>query len=85
MSSILTVSTMIKEKACFREKTSLFLCAFAVEAARRGRVDITVKGKIRTILLPPKLCRKLLKYAKNPKTAYGEVFLTKSGKSLSRR
>ena len=55
------------------------------EALRRGRADISLKGKIRTILLPSKLCRKLLKYAKKQKIASGEIFLTKSGKSLSRR
>ncbi len=56
-----------------------------VEAARRGRTDISLKGKIRTILIPAKLCRKLLKYAKKHKTASGEIFLTRSGKGLSRR
>ena len=56
-----------------------------VEAARRGRAEICLKGKIRTILLPAKLCRKLLKYAAKHKTASGEIFLTRSGKSLSRR
>lgn len=56
-----------------------------VEVARRGRAEIAMKGKIRTILLPGKLCRKLLKYAKKQKTASGEIFLTKSGRSLSRR
>jgi len=35
-----------------------------VEAARNGVAEIALKGKIRTILLPTKLCRKLLKYAK---------------------
>ena len=56
-----------------------------VEAARRGRAEVSLKGKIRTILLPGKLCRKLLKYARQKKTASGEIFLTGSGKSLSRR
>ena len=56
-----------------------------VEAARAGRAEIALKGKIRVILLPNKLCRKLLKYAKKQKTASGEIFLTKNGKSLSRR
>ena len=55
-----------------------------VEAARRGKAKITLKGKIRTILLPAKLCRKLLKYARAQKTASGKIFLTRSGKSLSR-
>jgi site-specific recombinase XerD len=56
-----------------------------VEAARSGRADVALKGKIRTVLLPGKLCRKLLKYAKRQKTASGEIFVTKSGRSLCRR
>lgn len=56
-----------------------------VEAAQRGRAEISLKGKIRTILIPTKLRRKLLKYAKKNKTASGEIFLTGNGKSLSRR
>ena len=55
-----------------------------VEAAGIGRAEICLKGKIRTILLPGKLCRKLLKYAQKQKTVSGEVFLTKNGKSISR-
>ena len=38
-----------------------------VEAAKAGRATITLKGKIRTILLPTKLCRKLVKYARKQK------------------
>ena len=56
-----------------------------VEAARAGRSTIALKGKIRTILLPSKLCRKLLKYARKQKIAAGEIFLTSSGKGISRR
>lgn len=56
-----------------------------VEAARLGRAEISLKGKIRTILISGKLCRKLLKYAKKQKIASGEIFLTRSGKGLSRR
>jgi len=56
-----------------------------VEAALAGRTEISLKGKIRTILLPGKLCRKLLKYAKKKKTVSGEIFLTRTGKGLSRR
>ena len=56
-----------------------------VEAAKAGRATITLKGKIRTILLPAKLCRKLVKYAKKQKTAAGEIFLTSSGRGISRR
>lgn len=56
-----------------------------VEAARRRQAEITLKGKIRTILLPKRLCQKLLKYARTNKTASGEIFLTRSGKPLGRR
>ena len=56
-----------------------------VEAARRGRAEIALKGKIRVILLPGKLCRKLLGYARAQKIASGEIFLTRGGKRLSRR
>ena len=55
------------------------------EALRAGRADISLKGKIRTVLLPGKLCRKLQKYAKKQKITSGEVFLTRSGKGVSRR
>ena len=56
-----------------------------VEAARCGNAVISLKGKIRTILLPSKLCRMLLNYAKKQKIASGEIFLTGSGRSLSRK
>ncbi len=56
-----------------------------VEAVRQGKAEISLKGKIRTILFPNKLCRKLLKYARKNKIASGELFLTRSGKRLSRR
>ena len=56
-----------------------------VEAARRGRAEIALKGKIRTILLPAKLCRKLLKYAKSRGVDHGAIFRTGTGKPLSRR
>lgn len=52
-----------------------------VEAAKAGRAEIALKGKIRTILLP----NKLLKYAKQQKNASGEIFLTRNGTPLSRR
>ena len=56
-----------------------------VDAARCGKVEVALKGKIRAILLPGKLCRKLLKYARKNKIASGEIFLTRSGTSLSRK
>ena len=56
-----------------------------VEAAQVGRAEIALKGKIRTILLPGKLRRKLLKYARKQKNGSGEIFLTRTGKGMSRR
>ena len=56
-----------------------------LEAVRTGRAQISLKGKIRTILLPGKLCRKLQKYAQKNKLASGELFLTRSGRGISRR
>lgn len=56
-----------------------------VEAARRGRTTVNLKGKVRVILLPEKLCGKLLSYAKRAGIRSGEIFRTKSGRGLSRR
>lgn len=61
------------------------VCYITVEAARAGRAEISLKGKIRTILLPQKLCRKLRKYARKNKIASGEIFLTRSRSGLSRK
>ena len=55
-----------------------------VEAVNKGRATISLKGKIRTILLPGKLCRKLLKYAKKQKITSDEIFLTRGGKPMGR-
>ena len=56
-----------------------------VEAAKAGRAEVALKGKVRVILLPAKLCRKLLKYARKNKIASGEVFFTRSGRGISRK
>lgn len=56
-----------------------------VSAVQNGRAVVSLKGKIRTVLLPEKLRRKLLKYAKKKKITSGEIFLTKSGRPVSRR
>ena len=55
-----------------------------VEALKTGKAEIRLKGKIRTILIPIKLCRKLLKYAKKQKITSGAVFCTGGGKPMSR-
>ena len=66
---------------CIRVSEVRYITA---EAAKNGGTDVSLKGKVRTILLPAKLCRKLLKYAKKQKTVSGEIFLSENGTSLSR-
>ncbi len=56
-----------------------------VEAARRGRAVLHLKGKVRTILLPKQLCRSLLDYAKTQKIRSGQVFLTRNGRCMNRK
>lgn len=56
-----------------------------VAAARGGTAQVNLKGKIRTIMLPRKLCRKLLSYCRAKNILSGEIFLTGRGKSLSRQ
>ena len=60
------------------------LSAITVEAVQNGRADIRLKGKIRTILIPHKLSRKLQAYARAKKITSGEIFITTGGKSISR-
>lgn len=55
-----------------------------VEILQDMRADISLKGKVRRVLLPQKLCRKLLEYAKKKKITSGEIFRTRSGKPMSR-
>lgn len=49
-----------------------------VEAASSGRAEISMKGKVRVILLSQKLCRKLLKYAKKKKSLLVRYFSLKA-------
>ena len=56
-----------------------------VEAVRLGQAEIALKGKIRVILLPGKLRRKLLRYARTQKIASGAIFRTRDGAPLSRK
>ena len=56
-----------------------------VEALRAGRMEISLKGKIRTVMFPRKLRQKLLGYCKKKKAVSGQVFLTRNGASLSRK
>ena len=56
-----------------------------VEAVKNHTTDVYLKGKIRTITLTGKLCKKLLKYARKQHIASGVIFRTRSGRALSRK
>lgn len=55
-----------------------------VESVKKGRTDISLKGKIRTIIIPGKLCKKLREYIRKRKISTGEIFLTRTGKGMTR-
>ncbi len=57
---------------------------FTVEAVRQGEISVNCKGKIRKILLPGKLRKKLIDYAKTKKIQSGQVFITKNGNPVNR-
>lgn len=55
-----------------------------VEALRRGEAVVNCKGKNRKIFIVTELKEKLLRYAKEQRIASGAVFVTRSGKPISR-
>ena len=57
---------------------------FTVEAVQRGEVTVTCKAKTRSILLPGKLKKLLLDYAKKNRISSGPIFITRNGKPLNR-
>lgn len=57
---------------------------FTVEDVKHGEVIVNCKGKSRTILIPGKLRKLLLDYAKKEKIRSGVIFLTRNGKPLNR-
>lgn len=57
---------------------------FTVESVRAGKIEISNKGKTRTILIPGKLKKKLLNWAKKSGIKEGTIFVTKNGNPLDR-
>ena len=57
---------------------------FTVEAVKHGEIVVSCKSKTRTILLPSKLKRLLLEYAKKGSIQSGTIFVTRNGKPLNR-
>jgi len=56
-----------------------------VEAVKRGRTEVALKGKIRTIFFPSLLSKKILNYAKKNRINHGEIFVTRNGNGISRK
>lgn len=54
------------------------------EAVRKCRAEIHMKGKLRIVLLPDKLCKRLRKYAAEQKISGGSIFVTRNGKPVDR-
>lgn len=57
---------------------------FTVDAVRTGEVTVQCKNKLRIILIPEKLKKKILNYVKENGIESGSVFVTRSGKPLDR-
>lgn len=55
-----------------------------VEAVRRGEASVSLKGKTRTVFLVKELQKKLLRYAAERKIQSGCIFVTRTGKPISR-
>ena len=56
-----------------------------VEAVAAPEAEVRMKGKVRRIIIPGKLAKKLLKYAGKNKITSGPIFVTATRKPLSRR
>lgn len=54
------------------------------EAVRRGEATVSLKGKTRTVFLVKDLQKKLLRYISEQKITEGAVFVTRTGKPMSR-
>lgn len=57
---------------------------FTVEAVSRGEITVQCKSKTRTILVPGKLKKLLLNYARRCGIYDGVIFITKHGKPMDR-
>lgn len=57
---------------------------FTVEAVRHGEITVRCKNKTRTILLPGKLKKLLLEYAKKNGVRSDAIFVTRGGKPIDR-
>lgn len=57
---------------------------FTLEMVKKGTISVNCKNKTRTILVPGKLKKLLVNYARKRKITGGIIFLNRSGKPLDR-
>ncbi len=55
-----------------------------VEAVKRGEAVVSLKGKTRTVFIVKELRQKLLRYAAEQEIPSGAIFITRTGKPISR-
>ena len=75
---------MIMQAICATGIRVSELCHFTVEAVNTGEVTVNCKGKTRKILIPGKLRKKLIEYARKEKIRSGVIFTNRNGKPLNR-
>lgn len=61
------------------------LSCFTLEQVRTGTVTVRCKSKTREVLIPGKLKRQLLEYARQQGISTGPVFRTRTGRPVDRR
>ena len=57
---------------------------FTVEAVKKGEIVVNCKGKTRIILIPGKLRKRLLDYARREKRTEGLLFVSRNGTPVNR-
>ena len=55
-----------------------------VEAVKNGEAIVSLKGKTRSVFIVKELQKKLLRYASEQKIQTGSIFITRTGKPISR-
>lgn len=57
---------------------------FTVEAVRKGEINVSCKNKIRRVLVPRELRKKIIRFVKENRISEGIIFRTRNGKPLNR-
>ena len=75
---------MLTETLCALGLRVSELKSVTVESLEAGEANIRNKGKLRTILIPAALSRKLRGYAKSRGIVSGPLFVTRTGRAMDR-